>query len=51
MISVAHVGGNLNDLRVKLGNDVGVAMKLFRALSVLAFVVPSIGFAADYQSA
>jgi homoserine O-acetyltransferase len=33
-----------------LGNDVEVAMKPFRALSVLAFVVPSIGFAADYQA-
>jgi len=28
MISVAHVGGNLNDLRVKLGND--VAIKAYR---------------------
>ena len=28
MISVAHVGGPVNDLRVKLGND--VAMKSFR---------------------
>jgi Cytochrome P460 len=24
LISVAHVGGNLNDLRVKLGNDVAI---------------------------
>jgi Cytochrome P460 len=28
LISVAHVGGNLNDLRVKLGND--VAIKAYR---------------------
>ena len=28
MISIAHVGGNLNDLRVKLGND--IAMKAYR---------------------
>ena len=28
LISVAHVGGNLNDLRVKLGND--IAIKAYR---------------------